>query len=132
MLEKLARIIKKPSKTQQTGQIIFRKSRKIRIPLNERVKQFLRWFGLTDEFGEELLKEEDAISQIFEHWSKTLLLWLFNVIYTGSLFLIPISLFYEITWESVPFHILAIGIGYYVIIEMLKEVRNIIKKGTNG
>ena len=132
MLEKLAKIIKKPSKTEQTGQIIFRKSRKIRIPLNERVKQFLRWFGLTDEFGEELLKEEDAISQIFEHWSKTLLLWLFNVIYTGSLILIPVSLFYKLTWESVPFHILAIGIGYYVIIEMLKEVRNINKKGTNG
>ena len=50
------------------------KHKKPRTPFNHYIKQLLRWFGLRDAYGEEMIKQEDDINNVFSYWSKSLLL----------------------------------------------------------
>lgn len=132
MFGKFNKIIKNPLKKEESGQIIYRNTKKLRVSFSHYFKMFLRWLNLKDEVGEELIKEEDPISEIFTYWSKSMLMWLFNVIYTGSLILIAVIPIYRIPLELIPFTIFSFGVAYFVLTEATKEFRNIIKKGANA
>ena len=118
MFEKISNFTQIFTKKPKNYEIIY-KSPKVRIPLNIRIKRLFIWL--------ELMEIEDSIEEIFLIWSKSLLVWLFNVLMTGSLIFLAVLPFYSVPFKLIPFVIFSFGIAYYVFMETLKEIRNILK-----
>lgn len=118
MFEKITNFAQILAKKPKNHEIIY-KSPKVRIPLTIRIKRLFIWL--------ELMEVEDSIEEIFLIWSKSLLIWLFNVLMTGSLIFLAIIPFYAVPFRLIPFVIFSFGIAYYVFMETLKEIRNILK-----
>lgn len=93
------------------------------LALPTRFKRLLVWLNLMDV--------EDSIEELIRSWNKSLIVWIFNVLITGSLIYLAITPFYAVSFALIPFTIFSFGLAYYVIIEIIKEIRNIIKTG-NG
>ena len=102
--------------------IIYRYKR-IRTPLSHYIKQVLRWLNLKNQFGEELIKEEDDVNLIFSYWSKSILIWIFSILVTGLLIYIAILPFYSVPFILIPFTIFSFGLIYFIFIETLKEIK---------
>ena len=118
MFEKISNFAQIFTKKPKNHEIIY-KSPKVRIPLNLRIKRLFIWL--------ELMEVEDSIEEIFLIWTKSLLVWLFNVLMTGSLIFLAVLPFYSVPFKLIPFVIFSFGIAYYVMMETLKEIRNILK-----
>lgn len=97
---------------------------KERVRLIIRIKRLFVWL--------ELIEVEDSIEEIFSIWTKSLLRWLFNTLMTGSLIYLAVLPFYSVSFRLVPFIIFSFGIGYYVFMETLKEIKNILRGKKNG
>ena len=128
MLEKLKKIFKNQQKNKKIPNIVVREKR-IKIPLNFRIKQGLRWFDLKDNLGNPLVHDDSNIKEIIDYWIKTLSLWILNIFVTGSLIYLAILPFYSVPIKLVPFTIFSIGLFYFVFMETLREIRNIIVRG---
>ena len=102
---------------------MFYRHKRIRIPLSHYIKQALRWLNLKNEFGEELINQEDDINLIFSHWNKSLILWFFNIFLTGILIYLAILPFYSVNFILVPFTIFSFGLLYYILIKTLREIK---------
>lgn len=85
------------------------------------LKAFLRWLKLRDMTGELLVKEETNINDILTYWNKQLILWIFNIFFTGILLLIPLIIFvdFELNWKLILI-IFALGIFAYIIEQVFK------------
>lgn len=85
------------------------------------LKSFLLWLRLRDMAGELIVKEETNIDDILRYWNKALILWIFNIFFTGFLLLIPLTLFvdFEFNWKLI-FTIFALGMFAYVIEQIFK------------
>lgn len=125
MFKKLFKIPEKESK-------IWNKPPKFRtFSLNPKhiLKAFLRWLRLRDAEGELLVKEETNIDDIIKIWNKEIFLWLMTIFGTGTLIQIAILPFYNPGLRLIPFTVFSFGLLYYISLEILKDIRNIIKKG---
>ena len=122
MLKILQKFRKKDENIQKTIENLQK------VPISFKAKELLKktliWFNLYDK--------QNTIDEIIDYWSKSLLLWIFNVFITGSLILMAVLPFYQISLKSVPFIMFSFGIAYYIAVEMLKEARSIIKFGAGG
>ena len=123
MFEKISNFAQIFTKKPKNHEIIY-KSPKVRIPLNIRIKRLFIWLGL--------MELEDSIEEIFLIWSKSLLLWLFNVLMTGSLIFLAVLPFYSVPFRLIPFVIFSFGIAYYITMETLKEIKSIMRGKKNG
>ena len=94
------------------------------------LKAFLRWLRLRNATGDLLVKEDTDINIIIAEWNKSLIQWLVSIIVTGFLVLIAITPFYTPqTLIQIPMLILSFGIGWYVIMEFIKDVKHSIRRG---
>lgn len=95
-----------------------------KTPLSIRIKRLLVWL--------ELMDAEDSIDYLITDWTKSLLIWIFNILMTGSLIFLAILPFYTFPLILIPFVIFSFGIAYYVIMETLKEAKSILRVGKRG
>ena len=123
MFEKVNNFTQILTKKPKNHEIIY-KTPKVRIPFNIRIKRLFIWL--------ELMDLEDSIEEIFSIWTKSLLVWLFNVLMTGSLVFLAILPFYSVPFKLIPFIIFSFGIAYYITMETLKEIKNIMRGKKNG
>jgi hypothetical protein len=93
------------------------------------LKAFLRWLRLRDQTGELLIKEDTDINKILAEWNKNLIQWLVSIIVTGFLVLMALIPFYTPqTLIQIPILIFSFGIGWYMIMEFIKDIKNSIRR----
>jgi len=95
-----------------------------KTPFSLRIKRIFVYLDIIDI--------EDPIEYLFADWIKSLLIWIFNILMTGSLIFLAMLPFYTVPFVLIPFTIFSFGLAYWILIEILKEVRNIIKTGKHG
>jgi len=122
---KFFKIFQKRAKNET---IYIRPIRRFKMPISYKIKRFLKWLNLKDEFGYNLIDEDTSMQELIEHWNKSLFIWIFNIFLTGSLIYIAISPFYSTSFKLIPFTVFSFGLLYYVIMEAFKEIRSIWKK----
>ena len=126
MFEKVGKIFKKRTKTDENPRLI---RKRYKLPFRIRVQKFLIWLGIKDQHGFDVISLEDNINELFAHWTKSLVLWTINILFTGSLIYLAILPFWSVQLYLAPFTVFSLGLLYYISIEALKEVRNIIARG---
>ena len=79
------------------------------------LKSLLRWFKFRDISGELIVKEETNIDEVILIWVKGILVWLFNILITGTLLQLAILPFYNPGLKLVPFAIFSFGLLAYIV-----------------
>ena len=127
MLEKKPKIWNKTPKISQNSIKLWKIVEKLK-PRNL-LKSFLRWLRLRDSTGELLVKQDTNIDEITLHWSRQLIQWLLAIFVTGFLWQIALLPLWNPGLKMVPFTMFSLGIAYFMLLELIKDVRNAIKKG---
>lgn len=130
ILEKIKKTFKNTQKEQELHQIYNRPIGGYRVPLSYRVKQFLKWLDIRDSTGVPIITEETIMGDVFTTWTKSLFIWFVEIFVTGLLIYLAILPFYSVPLRVIPFVVFSFGLAIYVVLNLILQVRNIIKKGT--
>ena len=85
------------------------------------LKGLLRWFKFRDSSGELLIKEETNIDEVIIIWIKAILVWLFDILMTGTLIQLAILPFYNPGLKLIAYSIFSFGLIVYVIVMTWNE-----------
>ena len=128
MFENLKNFFKK---SENSTKILYKKPKKpINLSPKHLLKQFLRWFRLKDATGELLVKQDTFINDILADWNRRLILWLISIMGAGFLIMMAILPFYTIPFGFKTFtYMFSFGLCWYLGIELIKDIRNAIRRG---
>lgn len=93
---------------------------KTKQPFSYKLKKFLKWLDLRDEYGDRLITEDTVISEIFKSWSKRFLVWSIEIFFTGLLIFIALFPLFKLHY----LFIFSYGLCWYIGLVLIREIRN--------